>query len=126
MIHKWKGRKLGRTAAHRSAMLSNQAASLIRYGRIKTTLPKCKELRTVVEKLITTAKSDTVHARRMVNRFIQDKTIIKKLFTDVAPEFSERPGGYTQILKIGPRANDGAQMAYIQFVGYDPEAEDED
>ncbi len=125
MIHKVKGRKLNRTAAHRNAMLSNQASALIQHGRIKTTLPKCKELKIVVEKLITTAKSDTVHARRMVNRFIRDKGIIKKLFSDVAPEFSDRPGGYTQILKLGPRANDGAQMAYIQFVGFDPN-EDED
>lgn len=126
MIHRWKGKKLGRTAAHRNAMLSNQAQSLIRHKRIRTTLAKSKELRRFVERLVTMAKKDTIHARRQVGRVIQDKAIIKRLFDDIAPEFKERPGGYTQIFKLGPRPNDGAQMAYIQFVGFDPEEEDED
>ncbi len=119
MRHKKKGRKLGRTAAHRDAMLANQATSLFRHGRIKTTVAKSKELRRVVERLITTAKDDSVHARRRVNRVIRDKSILNKLFTEIVPEFQERPGGYTQIFKIGPRPNDGAPMAYIQLLGYE-------
>ncbi|MBI1386882.1 MAG: 50S ribosomal protein L17 [bacterium] len=125
MIHKWKGNRLGRTASHRDAMLANQAISLIRHGRIKTTLPKCKELRRVVEKLVTAAKDDTVHARRMVNRVVHDKSMVKKLFDEIMPKFKDRPGGYTQILKIGLRPNDGASMAFIQFVGYEPEEEED-
>ncbi|MBN2327920.1 MAG: 50S ribosomal protein L17 [Candidatus Omnitrophica bacterium] len=124
MNHKNSGRKLGRTTSHREAMLANQAASLLRHGRIKTTHPKCKELRSFVEKLITIAKEDTVHARRKVNKVIRDKVIVKKLFTEIAPEFSERPGGYTQIFQLGPRANDGAFMSFIQLVGYEPPEED--
>jgi len=124
MMHRKKGRKLGRVSSHREAMLANQATSLFRHGRIKTTVTKCKELRGVVERLITSAKDDSVHARRKVGRVIRDKSIIKKLFTKIVPDFKERPGGYTQILKIGPRMNDGAVMAYIQLVGYQPPEED--
>lgn len=124
MNHRKAGRKLGRTTSHREAMMANQATSLFRHGRIKTTLPKCKELRRVVDRLITSAKTDSVHARRKVNRVIRDKTIVKKLFEDIALEFEERPGGYTQIFRIGPRANDGAMMAYIQLVGYEPPEEE--
>lgn len=124
MIHRCKGRKLGRTAAHKKAMLTNQAIALFRHGRIKTTHAKCKELRGVVEKLITKAKrgkDNTVHARREVAKVIHDRHIVKKLFESIAPQFEDRPGGYTQIYQIGPRANDGAHMSYIQLVGYDPE-----
>ncbi|RJP24507.1 MAG: 50S ribosomal protein L17 [Candidatus Omnitrophota bacterium] len=124
MNHRKKGRKLGRTTSHREAMLANQATSLLRYGRIKTTHPKCKELKKVVERLITTAKDDSVHARRQVAKVIRDKSIVKKLFDEIVPEFSERPGGYTQIFQIGPRANDGAAMSFIQLVGYKPPEEE--
>lgn len=125
MIHGHKGRKLGRTASHRKAMLANQAISLFRHGRIRTTLAKSKELRPYVEKLITKAKNDTVHSRRLVAKEIHDKAIVQKLFDKIALEFEERPGGYTQIFKIGPRPTDGAMMSYIQLVGYE-EDEDED
>ena len=119
MNHKIKGRKLGRTSSHREAMQANQATSLFRYGRIKTTLAKSKELRRVVEPLITTAKEDSVHARRKVAKTIGDKTIVRKLFAEIAPEFKDRPGGYTQIFRLGPRTNDGAPMSIIQLVGYE-------
>jgi large subunit ribosomal protein L17 len=125
MYHKIKGRKLGRTSSHLEAMLANMATSLLRHGRIRTTHFKCKELRCVVEKLITTAKEDTVFARRKVARVIRDKDILKKLFAEIAPEFKERPGGYTQILQLGPRRNDGAPMSFIQLVGYELPTEKE-
>ena len=117
MYHRIAGRKLGRTSSHREAMLANRA-SLLRHGRIRTTLAKAKELRPLVEKLITTARNDTVHARRQVARVIRDKEVLKRLFTEIAPEFQERPGGYLQILKLETRKNDGAPMSYIQLVGY--------
>lgn len=107
MRHRNSGRKLGRTTSHREAMFANQATSLLRHGRIKTTHQKCKELRPIVEKLITAAKEDTVHARRKVAKMVHDKDVVRKLFSEIAPEFMERPGGYTQILQLGPRKNDG-------------------
>lgn len=124
MMHKKKGRKLGRKSKHYEALMSNQATSLIRHGRIRTTHTKCKELRPIVEKLITAAKEDSVHARRKVARVIRDKTVVRKLFTEIAPEFNDRPGGYTQIFQLGPRPNDGAPMSYIQLVGYHPPEEE--
>ncbi len=120
MIHKRKLRKLGRKSAHREALLANQATSLLRHGRIKTTLAKSKELRRVVEPLITIAKDDSLHARRKVARVIRDKNIVKKLFTEIAPDMKDRPGGYTQIFRLGTRVTDGAPMSYIQLTGYVP------
>lgn len=125
MRHKNEGRKLGRTASHRKAMFANMATSLLRHGRIKTTLPKSKELRRVVERLITDAKVDSVHARRKVARVIRDKEVARKLFAEIAPNFAERPGGYTQIFRLGVRPNDGAQMSCIQLVGYQPPEEED-
>jgi len=124
MNHRKHGRKLGRTTAHKEALLANLATALFRHGRIRTTLTKSKELRGVVDRLITKAKEDTVHARRMVARVIRDKEIVKKLFSEIAPEFRERPGGYTQIYHLGIRANDGAPMSFIQLVGYEPPEEE--
>lgn len=126
MNHKVHGRKLGRTSAHREALLSNLATALLRHGRIRTTLPKSKELREVVEKLITKAKSDTVHARRQVARIVRDKSIVRKLFQEIVPEFQDRTGGYTQIYRLGTRSSDGAAMAYIQLLGYVPPVEAEE
>lgn len=125
MNHKIKGRKLGRTSAHLEAMLANQATSLLRHGRIKTTHTKCKELKSVVEKLITIAKTDSVHSRRKVARVIRDKDVLKKLFAEIVPDYMDRPGGYTQIFQLGPRLNDGAPMSFIQLVGYQPPADEE-
>ena len=124
MKHRKAGRKLGRNQSHRNAMFANQATSLLRHGRIKTTHQKCKELRGIVEKLITAAKDDSVHARRKVAKTIKDKEVVRKLFGEIAPEFQERPGGYTQIFQLGQRKNDGAQMSYIQLVGYEPPEEE--
>jgi large subunit ribosomal protein L17 len=117
--HGKKNRKLGRTTAHRIAMFRNQLSSLVIHGRIVTTLPKAKELRPVAERLITRGKSDTVHARRIAGRWVADRDLIKKLFTEIAPRFADRPGGYTRIVKLGPRHGDNAEMAILEFVDYE-------
>ena len=116
MRHRVKGRKLGRSPAHRKALFRNQLASLVKEERIKTTLHKAKELRPIAEKVVTQGKRDTVHARRLVNRWLPERDLVKKVFDDIAPRFSERPGGYTRIIKLGPRQGDGAEMALIEFV----------
>ena len=117
MRHGQKGRKLGRTASHKRAMLNNMATSLFEHGTIKTTLPKAKELRGVAERLITFAKRGDLAARRQVLRRIQNKVIVSKLFDEIGPSFSERPGGYTRILKLGPRRGDSTELCMIQLVG---------
>src|SRR5512138_1663088 len=101
MRHGMVNRKLGRTAAHRMALFRNQLASLIEHERIVTTLPKAKELRPLIEKLVTLGKSDSVHARRQAARMVADETLISKLFGTLGPRFAERPGGYTRIVKLG-------------------------
>ena len=124
MRHRVKGRKLGRSPAHRKALFRNQLASLVKEERIKTTLHKAKELRPIAEKVVTKAKRDTLHARRQVNRWLPERDLVKKVFDDIAPRFQERPGGYTRIIKLGPRLGDGAEMAVIEFVergGAEPE-----
>ena len=117
MRHKIDQRKLGRTTEHRIAMLRNQAVSLVRHDRIGTTLPKAKELRRFVERLITLAKKDTLHARRLAARHIHDPEVLKKLFGTLGALYSGRPGGYTRIIKTGFRKGDGAQTAIIELVG---------
>jgi large subunit ribosomal protein L17 len=119
MRHGMVNRKLGRTSAHRNALFRNQLASLIDKERIITTLPKAKELRPQIEKLITLAKNDSVHGRRQAGRVIADDTLVAKLFTTLGPRFSERPGGYTRIIKLGARRGDAAEMAILEFVGYE-------
>lgn len=116
MRHQMKGRKLGRTPAHRQALFRNQLASLVRKERIRTTLHKAKELRPIAEKVVTQGKRDTVHARRLVNRWLPERDLVRKVFEEIAPRFRERPGGYTRIIKLGPRRGDGAEMAVIEFV----------
>jgi len=116
MRHRVKGRKLGRSPAHRKALFRNQLASLVKEERIKTTLHKAKELRPIAEKVVTQGKRDTLHARRRVNRMLPERQLVKKVFDDIAPRFHERPGGYTRIIKLGPRRGDGAEMAVIEFV----------
>jgi len=111
-----RGRKLGRSPAHRKALFRNQLASLVREERIKTTLHKAKELRPIAEKVVTQGKRDTLHARRLVNRWLPERLLVKKVFDDIAPRFQERPGGYTRIIKLGPRRGDGAEMAVIEWV----------
>ena len=116
MRHRKSGRKLGRTSSHRKAMFRNMAASLLRHETIKTTLPKAKELRRVVEPLITLAKEDGVANRRLAFDRLRDKEVVGKLFTDLGPRFKARPGGYLRILKTGPRPGDAAPMAIVQLV----------
>jgi len=120
MRHAVKGRKLGRTTSHREALFRNQLASLILNERIVTTLPKAKELRPLAEKVVTHGKQGTVSARRWVLRWIPNtekrRTMVKKVFDEIAPRFSERPGGYLRIVKLGPRLGDGAEMAVLEFV----------
>lgn len=116
MRHKNAGRKFSRTSAHREAMFKNMAASLIKHELIKTTLPKAKELRRVVEPLITLAKVDSVANRRLAFARLRDKEAVGTLFTVIGPRYNSRPGGYLRILKCGFRAGDNAPMAYIEMV----------
>jgi large subunit ribosomal protein L17 len=116
MRHRKSGRKLGRNSAHRKAMYRNLAASLVRHETIRTTLPKAKELRRVVEPLITLAKQDNVGRRRLAFSRLRDDVAVGKLFTDLGPRFKERPGGYLRILKMGYRRGDAAPMAVVQLL----------
>ena len=118
MRHRKKFNHLGRTASHRSAMLSNMATSLIVHKRIKTTVAKAKALRLYVEPLITRSKEDTTHSRRMVFRKLQNKEAVNELFRDISPKIMDRPGGYTRILKTGNRLGDNAEMCIIELVDY--------
>ena len=120
MRHNVGYRKLGRTSGHRRALLRNLATDLFRHERLKTTLPKARELRPFAEKLITLARRDDLHARRQVLRQITDKTVVKKLFDTLGPRFAARPGGYTRALKLEPRPGDGADMAIVELVGSEP------
>jgi large subunit ribosomal protein L17 len=116
MRHQKSGRALGRKSSHRKAMYRNMAASLIQHETIRTTLPKAKELRRVVEPLITMAKQDGVSRRRLAFARLRDKVSVGKLFNELGPRFKERPGGYLRILKIGYRAGDSAPMALVQLL----------
>ncbi len=116
MRHGKAGRKLGRNSSSRLALSRAQATALLREGRIQTTVAKAKELRPFVEKLITTAKDDSLHARRTVLRDIQDREVVRKLFGEIAPKYAERPGGYTRILRVGVRRGDAAPIALIELV----------
>lgn len=116
MRHRLSGRQLGRNASHRKAMFRNMSASLVEHELIKTTLPKAKELRRVIEPLITIAKVDSVANRRLVSARIQSKSAVGKLFSDLGKRYATRPGGYVRILKCGFRAGDKAPMAYVELV----------
>ena len=116
MRHRKSGRQLNRNSSHRQAMFRNMASSLVKHELIKTTLPKAKELRRVVEPLITLAKTDSVANRRLAFARTRDSEVVGKLFNDLGPRYAERPGGYTRILKCGFRAGDNAPMAYVEFV----------
>jgi len=124
MRHGMVNRKLGRTTSHRLAMFRNQLASLIDKERIITTLPKAKELKPQIERLITLGRSDSVHNRRNAAHQINDDTLVAKLFDTLGPRFSDRPGGYTRIVKLGPRRGDAAEMAILEFVGYELAADE--
>lgn len=116
MRHAVKGRKLGRTTSHRTALFRNQLQSLMESERIITTLPKAKELRPIAEKVITRGKHGTVHDRRWALQWLLKRELVKKVFDEIAPRFTERPGGYLRIVKLGPRQGDGAEMAVLELV----------
>ena len=116
MRHRNSGRRLGRNSSHRKAMYRNMAASVIRHETIRTTLPKAKELRRVAEPLITMAKTDSVHKRRLAFSRLRDRDVVTKLFNELGPRYKDRPGGYLRILKMGFRAGDNAPMALVELV----------
>jgi large subunit ribosomal protein L17 len=116
MRHRHGLRKLNRTSSHRLAMLRNMSVSLLRHEAIKTTLPKAKELRKVVEPLITLAKHDTLANKRLAFARLRDREIVQKLFAEIGPRYNARPGGYTRILKMGFRVGDNAPMAFVELV----------
>jgi len=122
MRHRNSGRKLNRTASHRKAMFANMAAALIEHEQIVTTLPKAKDLRPIIEKLVTLAKRGDLHARRQAISAIRSLAGVKKLFETIGPRYKERAGGYTRVLKAGFRHGDSAPVAVIEFVDRDPEA----
>ncbi len=117
MRHRVKSQRLGRDTAQRKALLRNMTTSFLEKERMRTTLSKARAVRPVAEKMITLAKTNTLHTRRQALRFIYKKDVVKKLFEDIGPRFQERPGGYTRIVKIGPRAGDGTEMAVLELVG---------
>ncbi len=116
MRHRIGSNRLGRRPAHRTAMLRNMVTSLFRHERIRTTRAKALEVRKMAEKMITRAKVDSVHNRRMIFRDIKDEAVLARLFTDIGPRFTERPGGYTRVLRIGPRQGDAAEMVVLELV----------
>jgi large subunit ribosomal protein L17 len=122
MRHQRAGRKLGRDAAHRKALYANLTASLIEHGRIKTTLAKAKEVRPIAEEMITLGRRGDVPARRQALKFLRSQDVVHMLFSDVGPRFADRPGGYSRIVKLGPRQGDAAEMAYLELVDHVPGA----
>lgn len=122
MRHHRSGKKLGRDSAHRKALYSNLAGSLIEHGRIKTTVAKAKAVRPIAEKMITLGRRGDLAARRQALSYLRSNDVVHILFAEVAPRFTDRPGGYTRIVKVGPRPGDAAEMAYLEFVDYVPPA----
>ena len=121
MRHHRAGKKLGRDSSHRRALYANLAASLIEHGRIKTTEAKAKAVKPIAEQMITLGRRGDIHARRQALAYLRTQEVVHKLFADVAPRFADRPGGYTRIVKIGPRPGDAADMVYLELVDYVPE-----
>ena len=120
MRHARTGKKLGRDASHRRALYANLACSLIEHGRIRTTEAKAKAVKPYAEKMITLGRRGDLHARRQVLSELRSQEVVHQLFADVAPRMADRPGGYTRIVKIGPRQGDAADMVYLELVDYDP------
>ena len=123
MRHQRSGKKLGRDSAHRKALYANLTASLIEHGRIRTTETKAKAVRPVAEKMITLGRDGSIHARRQALAFLRSQEIVHQLFSEVAPRFKDRPGGYTRVIKLGPRQGDAAPMAYLELVDFTPGGE---
>ena len=122
MRHRRAGKKLGRDSAHRKALYSNLAGSLIEHGRIKTTVAKAKAVKPIAEQMITLGRRGDLHARRQALAFLRSQDVVHKLFSDVGPRFADRAGGYSRIVKIGPRQGDAAEMVYLELVDYVPPA----
>ena len=120
MRHHRNGKKLGRDASHRKALYSSLAGALIEHGRIRTTEAKAKAVKPLAEQMITLGRRGDLHARRQALSFLRSQYVVHQLFADVAPRFTDRPGGYTRIVKIGPRHGDAAQMVYLELVDYVP------
>jgi len=120
MRHARSGKKLGRDSAHRKALYSNLAGALIEHGRIETTEAKAKAVKPFAERMITLGKRGDIHARRLALAALRSNDVVHQLFADVAPRFADRPGGYTRIVKLGPRQGDAAHMAYLELVDYEP------
>jgi large subunit ribosomal protein L17 len=120
MRHQRAGKKLGRDSAHRKALYSNLTGALIEHGRIRTTEAKAKAVRPVAEKMITLGRRGDIHARRQALAYLRSQEVVHKLFSEVAPRFADRPGGYSRIVKLGPRQGDAAPMAYLELVDYTP------
>jgi large subunit ribosomal protein L17 len=120
MQHGRTGKKLGRDSSHRRALYANLACSLIEHGRIRTTEAKAKAVKPYAEKMITLGRRGDLHARRQVLAELHSQEIVHQLFADVGPRMADRPGGYTRIVKIGPRAGDAAEMVYLELVDYEP------
>jgi len=118
--HRRAGKKLGRDSAHRKALYSNLAGALIEHGRIKTTAAKAKAVKPFAEQMITLGKRGDLHARRLALAELRSQDVVHQLFADVAPRFADRPGGYTRIVKLGPRYGDAAEMVYLELVDYEP------
>jgi large subunit ribosomal protein L17 len=126
MRHGVSGRKLNRTSAHRKAMFANMAVALLKHEQIKTTLPKAKDLRPIVDRLITLGKRGSLHARRQAHSLLRDDKVTRKLFSQLADRYKERPGGYTRVLRAGFRYGDAAPMAIIELVDRDRDAKGQD
>ena len=122
MRHHRKGKKLGRDSAHRKALYSNLAGALIEHGRIKTTLAKAKAVKPIAEQMITLGRRGDLAARRQALAYLRSNDVVTMLFSDVAPRFTDRPGGYSRIVKLGPRWGDAAEMVYLELVDYVPPA----
>ena len=120
MRHQRAGKKLGRDSAHRKALYANLAGALIEHGRIKTTEAKAKAVKPLAEQMITLGKRGDLHARRLALAELRSQDVVHQLFADVAPRFADRPGGYTRIVKLGPRYGDAAEMVYLELVDYEP------
>ena len=120
MRHQRAGRKLGRDSAHRKALYANLAGALIEHGRIRTTEAKAKAVKPIAEQMITLGRRGDLHARRLALAELRSQDVVHKLFSDVGPRFVDRPGGYSRIVKLGPRQGDAAEMVYLELVDYEP------
>ena len=126
MRHRRAGTKLGRDASHRKALYSNLTGALIEHGRIETTVTKAKAVRPIAEQMITLGRRGDVHARRQATAFLRSQDVVHKLFSEVAPRFRERAGGYSRIVRLGPRLGDSAEMAYLELVDFSAEEQAEE